>query len=700
LRAGRPQAAAALLESYLRSEHTDAQGWFLLGACRHALNDLPGATAAFARSLSLDPENAEAHLAYISVLRAAHQAQSALAASQQALARFSRDARMPYAAALCLEDLGKSDSALAHYDAALQIAPGFEDALHNKALLLSRLGKLEEAAALHRRRVQAFPASAPAHSGLADSLLALGQFKEAMKVLDTLERLAPFDVSARVRQGVALASLRRFDEASAAFSDARKRDARAVAQYVQRVSPGSDPDLMLSPENVFLGRTWAALGQCDWSSWEGFVAEMGRAAREPRVVVEPAVAFMCQHAPLAGPERHAIARKIAAAVEAKVSVLPPAPTPGTAPIRIGILSADFREHLDAYETLPLLQLINRSRFQVSAYSLAPDDGSAIRARVASAANTFVDLHALDDHSAALKIRGDDIDILVDLTGHKTGGRFGIMARRPARLQASYRGFSNALGSRRVDYAIVDRIIGGGDAEWTEARVFLPGTYYLHDYRKDAPAARPTRIEYGLPEDAFVYCAFHKAEKISPDAFDLWMRILSAVPRSVLWLRAPPDAAMRRLRDAAHQRGIDPTRLVFAQFEPRHDPRYFARHRLGDLMLDALHHNAIESACDALGEGLPLLTLQGSALASRAGESLVRAAGLAELVMRDREDYVRAAVKFGTDRAALSDLKQRLAANRRTAPLFDTAGRVRALETAFQKMYDRMLRGEPPASFDV
>jgi predicted O-linked N-acetylglucosamine transferase (SPINDLY family) len=365
-----------------------------------------------------------------------------------------------------------------------------------------------------------------------------------------------------------------------------------------------------------------------------------------------------------------------------------------------VLSPDFREHLNAYLLLPLLALLDRTRFELYAYSLTPDDGSGIRTRVRSTADGFRDLHDLPDRDAALAIRNDDVDILIDVGGHTTGARFAITAQQPARLQVNYLGFSCSLASPRIDYAIVDRIVGSDDTEWTEARIYLPHTHFLYDFRAQPGPSAVTRRDYGLPDDAFVYCAFHRAEKISPDVFDLWMRILAQVPRSVLWFRALSEQTARNLRARAAERGVDSARLAFAPFEPSHDPRYVARHRLGDLMLDALHHNAMTSACDALGAGLPVLTLRGVALASRAGESLVRAAGLPELVANDQEEYVRTAVRLASDRAALMDIKHRLAANRRTAPLFDTAGRVRALETAFQKMFDRMLRGEPPASFDV
>jgi predicted O-linked N-acetylglucosamine transferase (SPINDLY family) len=345
--------------------------------------------------------------------------------------------------------------------------------------------------------------------------------------------------------------------------------------------------------------------------------------------------------------------------------------------------------LNAYLLLPLFELLDRDRFELFGYSLAADDGSAIRGRVRSTADVFRDLQPLVDHDSARVIRSDDVDILLDVGGYTTGARFAITAQRPARLQVNYLGFSSSFGSRRVDYAMVDRIVGSVDAEWAEARVFLPHTHFLYDFRAPPPETHVTRQEYALPANAFVYCAFHRAEKISPDAFDLWMQILSRVPGSVLWFRALSETALRNLRVHARQHGINPARLVHAPFEPSYDPRYLARHRLGDLMLDALHHNATTSACDALGAGLPLLSVQGSAMASRSGESLLRAAGLPELVAADKAAYVELAVQLAADRERLNSYRRTLDA--RTGPLFDTAARVRELEDAFLEMWRRYER---------
>ncbi len=687
LQGNRPQAAAALLEAELQSDGRDAQGWFLLGACRHALNDLKSAAAAFSRSRDIDPASPETHLALVTVLRGAGEARQALAAALQALAHLPSDARLLYAAALSFEDLGQSDAALAHYDRALGIAPQHEDALHNKGLLLARLGRLEEAEANQRRYLAAFPEAVRAHSALADVLIASGRFEEALEILEALERLEPQDASARVRRGVALASLQRYDEARAVFADARARDAHGIAQYLQRIAPGSDPDLMLSPENLFLWQCHLAQRRCDWSSWDACIAEMRRLPGNAAAAVEPAVAFMAFHLPLSGEERHATARHVAAHIEARTPALPPPAATRHARIRVGILSPDLREHLNAYLLLPLFELLDRERFELYAYSLAADDGSEIRGKLRVAADHFRELHSTTDQDAAARIRGDDIDILIDAGGHTTGGRFGITARRPARLQVLYLGFPGSLGSTRVDYAIVDRVVGGCAAEWSESLVHLPHTYYLYDFRAPVPELGLSRQHYGLPQDAFVFCAFHKAEKISPDAFALWMRILSQVPRAVLWLLALPAAAQRNLRRQAAAHGVDAQRLVFAPFDPR--DRYLARQRLGDLMLDAVHHSAMTTACDALAAALPVLTLRGTAMASRAGESLLRAAGLSELVAEDADTYVAQALQLAAGPPRLAEFRRRLAA--RAGPLFDTAARVRELEAAFLQVWQLGVR---------
>jgi predicted O-linked N-acetylglucosamine transferase (SPINDLY family) len=602
-----------------------------------------------------------------------------------------------FARAIALEDSGRPEEALEHYRRLLAQAPDHADAWHNHGLLLARLGRFAEAEQSHREYIRQQP-DARSHGDLADVLLALGRNAEALAPLGWILERDPDDVPALVRQGMARACLRRFAQARESFGRARARPAE-LERFVHRVAPGADLDCTLSPENIFLSRRYAAQQLCDWAGWDEYLAEFRAAAASPGVALEPAVAFMAFYVPLGAGERHGIARAVAARIEARAAPLP-APPPRRRPrIRIGILSPDFREHLNAYLLAPLFERCDRSRFEVYAYSLGADDGSAARKRILAAADAFRDLRTLTDADAALAIRRDDVDILVDAGGHSTGGRFAIIAQRPARLQVNYLGFPGSLGSARVDYALVDAVAAdGGGGEWSEALVRLPQTYFIYDFEERIADALPARREYGLPADAFVYCAFHRAEKITPETFDLWAEILRRVPRSVLWLLAVPAAAAHNLRRAAVARGIDAGRLIFAPFEAR--ARYLSRQRLGDLFLDALHHNAMTTACDALSAGLPVLTLRGAAFADRAGESLLRAAGLPDMVAADGEAFVRMAVRLGSDAAALGEVRTRLGGQRRSAPLFDTAARVRELSAAFEEMSARHDRGEPPRSFNL
>jgi protein O-GlcNAc transferase len=585
-----------------------------------------------------------------------------------------------FARALALEDAGQLDAALGCYGELLAAFPSHADAWHNRGLLLARLGRFAEAEQSHREYLQRFPESVRAQGDLTDVLLALGRNEKVAEVLANAT-----EPTLLVRRGVAWSCLGRFAEAQQDFDLARARDPSAVAQFVRRAAPTSDPEEMLSPENIFLARRYAAQGRCDWHDWDGYVALMRRAADDDAIVLEPAIAYQAVLAPLTGRERHSIARRAARRVEQRSPVLPSAGPRRPNRIRIGVLSPDFRDHVDGYKMLPLLQLIDRSRFEMLAYSLGPDDRSPVRKELVAAAGAFRSLERASDAEAAAAIRRDDVDILLDLCGYMGGARPGIVLRRPARVQAAFPGFAGSLGSKRVDFAIVDRIVAPDAEEWSETLVYLPDTFYLYDFRRPEPGLAATRAEYGLPADAFVFCAFHGATKITPDTFDLWMRILREANRSVLWFRALAGECVARLRASAAVRGVDPSRLFFAPFEPSWDPRYLARHRLGDLLLDALHHNAITNACDALRMGLPVLTTSGSSMATRAGESLLRAAGLPELVAPDREAFVREAVRLASDTVALAHYKQRLRDVRYTAPLFDTAGRVRQVEACLEEM---------------
>ena len=225
------------------------------------------------------------------------------------------------------------------------------------------------------------------------------------------------------------------------------------------------------------------------------------------------------------------------------------------------------------------------------------------------------------------------------------------------------------------------------AFYTELIVHLPDCYQVNDASRVVTPA-PTRAKAGLP-DGFVLCCFNNNWKIAPPVFDIWMRLLLAVPGSVLWLLQDSDEAAANLRREAAARGVAQERLIFA---PRVSPEeHLARHRLADLFLDTLPYNAHTGASDALWVGVPLVTLKGESFHGRVAASILSAIGLPELITENPADYERLALALASDGARLAALREKLGANRKTAPLFDTARFTRNLEAAYEMMGQDFLK---------
>jgi protein O-GlcNAc transferase len=325
----------------------------------------------------------------------------------------------------------------------------------------------------------------------------------------------------------------------------------------------------------------------------------------------------------------------------------------------------------------------------------------MRARLEGAFERFLDVGDLDNMTIANRMRELGVDIAVDLTGYTDGSRPGILALRPSPVQASYLGFSGTMGSEFIDYIIADRVLVPEDheANFTERVARLPDTFLVFDSRQRRSEPAPIRAEHGLPETGLVFCAFNGSYKITPIIFDIWMRLLRAVDGSILWLSRPNEWAAAHLRQAAELQGIDGERLIFAKRVERRED-HLARQRLADLFLDTLPYNAHSTAAEALWAGLPVLTCRGETFAGRVAASLLYAVGLPELVTENLADYEALALKLAREPAMLAEIKARLARNRDTFPLFDTARFTRHIEAAYTTMWEINQRGEAPKSFTV
>ena len=370
-------------------------------------------------------------------------------------------------------------------------------------------------------------------------------------------------------------------------------------------------------------------------------------------------------------------------------------------IRVAYLSADLHEHPVAYLMAGLFEHHDRSRFEVTALSLGAHQDSQFRARLKASFDRFLDVHSNSNQEIADLIRRSEIDIVVDLNGFTQNGRPEILSRRPAPVQVNYLGYAGTMGVERFDYIIADATVISADNFdfYSEKVVWLPDSFMANDAARRIAERTPTRAELDLPETGTVFCCFNQMHKIDPAIFEVWMSLLRKVDDSVLWLRKADPTVTQNLSREAARHGVAPERLVFAPRVPL-VADHLARHRQADLFLDTLPYNAHTTASDALWADLPVLTCLGSTFAGRVAASLLNAAGLPELITTSLDDYEALAFRLARDRSLLAAIKAKLARNRQTCLLFDTARFARHIEAAYVTMWERHVSGRPPASFAV
>lgn len=638
----------------------------------------------YKRYLAAYPADPEALMAY-GVLRA-QQGQHA-----GALALLSRAAEIDpgspaihYNRGRALLELGRFEEAVASLSRSLELAPGRAETHNNLASALKAAGRAEDATGHYREAVRLDPRHVEAHVNLAVLLLERDEAGSAADVLTVAARLAPKDGEVHYLLGQALFSAGLPDEARASFE-------RTLA--IEPGHAGAQSRLV-----------YARRQACDWSGIAAAERELvrlvgvrGDAGHRSRAAPFVAVAVTGDPAVL-----HACARSNArrAAERVEPMAVRPADRRGRERIRIAYVAGDYRAHATSFLVAGLIEGHDRSRFEVIGVSFGPDDGSAMRSRMIAAFDRFIEVGHLSARETARLMRETEVDIAVDLVGYNQLHRIELFAWRPAPVQVNFLGFPGTTGAPFMDYIIADATVipPGQEAHFSEKVVRLPSCYQANDRKRAIAATATTRADWGLPADAVVLCCFNNTYKLTPEVFSIWMRVLGAVPGSVLWLLDDNATATANLRREAAARGIEPARIVLA---PRIAmAEHLARHAHADLFLDTLPYAAHTTASDALWAGVPVLTRLGDSFAGRVGASLLRAVGLPELIATTPGDYERLAIELARAPARLAALKSQLIERRLTCPLFDTDGYRRQIEAAYARMWSTWRSGGLPRGFDV
>jgi len=630
------------IKQALRARPNSIDALLNLGRIQSELGDDGAALATYQKVLALQPKSALAHLNF----------------------------------GVALSRLRRAEDALGHCDAAVELAPAQADAWTCRGNVLLDLKRFGEALDSYGRALALQPKLAEAQSGCGTALRQLNRYDEALAAYDQALALKPELGDAWYGRGRALFALKRYEDAIAAYAKA----APLHSEYAQSAWLSTKMQI------------------CDWTDFESERSALVAAVTQSGVKADPFRMLAISASP---------ADQLRCAEIFMADQCPPAAQPiyrgeryDHDRIRIAYVSSDFRSHSLAYLTAGMFEAHDRSRFETIAVSIAPPTDDAMQKRLRAAFQHFFDVHSHSDREIAAMLRSHEIDIAIDLNGYTTHSRTAIFALRPAPIQVSFLGYAGSMAAPYIDYIVADRTVIPDDHEafYTEKVARLPDSYYVNDNARVIADRTPLRRELGLPETGFVFCSFNNLYKIQPPVFDIWMRLLREVEDSVLWLFAENDAAVTNLCAEAARRGVAPERLIFAPHVAVAD--YLARFRQADLVLDTLPYNAHTTACDALWASVPVLTCLGSTFAGRVAASILKAAGLAELITTSLADYEGLALKIAREPALATALKQKVARNRDGCALFDTRRFTRHIETAYTTMWQRHQRGDGPESFAV
>lgn len=684
--AGRSEEAVAALRIAVRLAPSDAQAWSNLGNALASCGLFEDALDAHRRALVLQPVSSA----------------------------FNHNL------GCVLLQVGQRAEALDHFWRAFDFAPSDAELARLCRELLAELGDLDRAALFCRVNLERLPADAGAAAMLGGIVLQQGLIDEALVLLDAAVKSVPGDAVAWSNLSVALRGAGRFQDAVEAGLRAASlapewaqacnnaavalRDAGQLMQARTMLLRAIECDPAFPDPYYNLGCTSADLGdnetarealieaikrepRIDWmlqaahacrqlADWDGaelieaaFFQQFGEGLQSQAHVLPSPFAYLAT--PGTGPvDQRVVAEHFAAQYVARVAVARTGAASARGPLRLGLLSADFRDHATAHLLVGVLEALRPERVAVFAYDYGPAVEDAYSDRLRRAVTNWVVLRDMSDRDAAQRIADDRIDIAIDLKGWTQGYRGGILAHRPAPLQMQWLGFPGTMGAPWIDYIIADSVTipHGAEGAYSERILRLPGCYQPNDALR-AVAKTPARNALGLPEGALVLAAMHQPYKITREVFSLWLRLLDKVPDAVLWLLVPPEQVRLRLLDAALAAGILPERLIWAPRLPMAD--HLGRLSAADLALDTFPVGAHTTASDALWAGVPQLACRGDSFVSRVSASIVEAAGMAELVVDSEAGYEALALALLSDRQRLGRLRQRLRAQRADCALFDT-----------------------------
>ena len=610
----------------------------------------------------------------------------------------------PVFEALQVNDLMRAESLL---KGILVSAPNNPDALHLMGVVCGMQGRPNDALAFFQQCLVIAPQNAMLRFNLAKALSALQRDAEAIEHHQAASSLDFTNPDVWINYGRSLDNLRRREEALAAYEKAVELDPDSVEGWFNKGKIFGELKryeealrsyiraYQLRPTEPFLLGIILHYKMliCDWLELDVLYDSVLRDLRNGQKVVEPfgfqgisdSESDLLLAAKIFANERYPLAKETTKAPIRERNKK----------IRVAYLCGEFRDQATSVLMTGIYESHDPEKFEIVALDNGWNDGGVLRSRMEKVFKEIIDISKMPDLSVAQLIKTLNIDILVNLNGYFGEARSNVFAQHAAPVQVNFLGFPGTLGAPYMDYLIADEIVipPASREHYVEKIAYMPHSYQANDAKRIISERQFSRLELGLPEQGFVFCCFNNNYKITPQTYDSWMRVLSAVEESVLWLIEDNPLAANNLKAEAEKRGVSPERIIFASRLPL--PEHLARHRNADLFLDTLPYNAHTTASDALWAGLPVLTCMGKTFPGRVAASLLTALEVPELITHSVAEYERRAIELANNPDALSLIKNKLLANRLEKPLFNTQMFANDLEVLYRKMFERYIENLEP-----
>ncbi|MGA3066956.1 MAG: tetratricopeptide repeat protein [Tepidisphaeraceae bacterium] len=554
------------------------------------------------------------------------------------------------------------------YRRVLEQDPNHPGAQHMIGIILFGQGRHADAVAAIRRAIAADPASAEFHRDLGAILAKLNDTHGAAAAFIRASELDLQDATALMRLGELYASQYRTEQAMEAFAAAVLRK----------------PDSATALNN--LGMLLKDMGQMP-KAMDCFQRALAIDPNRPEIDSNRVYAthFIFDDPAAILAEHRIWDRRHAQPLAAEIREHPNDRDPNRR-LRIGYLSPDFYQHVQALFTIPLLSRPDRANFEIFCYADVPNPDSYTR-ELRTYCSAWRETAGKSDAEIAQMIRADRIDVLIDLTMHMSRGRPLVMARRPAPVQIAWLAYPGTTGLSAIDYRLTDPHLdppGIGDEFYTEKSIRLPETFWCYDPLTEnlpvnpLPALASGHITFGCLNN---FC------KISDDLLQLWSQVMHQVPSSRLVLLAPEGSARQRVLDVT---GLPAKRIDFVPIQTR--PQYLQTYHRIDLGLDTFPYNGHTSSLDSLWMGVPVITLSGRTPVSRAGLSQAMNLDLPDLVSHTREDFVNRAVIWTQDLPRLAELRSNLRPRMAKSPLMDSSRFARHIESVYRDLWRVWCKG--------